>query len=193
MKLDFTIEGVSDLMTHNPISMFISAGQGGAPVKGGKKEPTREEVAELACYRLADGSCGIPSLAVRGTVIAAASDFKVPKKRYSLARLLQGMEIAPMEFLSIERDGSPVTDYAIDTRRAVNKNTKGAIIVHRPKYPTGWRLNFSLILDDELFKNMPDDDVRDTLTAVLNDAGKRIGIGSYRPAKNGWFGKFRVL
>jgi hypothetical protein len=193
MKLDFTIEGVSDLMTHNPISMFISAAGGSAPVKGGKKEPTREEVAELACYRLADGSCGIPALAVRGAVVAAATDYKVEKKRYSLAKLLQGMEIAPMEFLTIECDGAPATDYAIDTRRAVNKNTKGAIIVHRPKFPAGWRLNFSLILDDDLFKNMAADDVRSTITSVLNDAGKRIGIGSYRPANKGWFGKFKTV
>jgi hypothetical protein len=193
MKLDFTIEGISDLLTHNPMSMFVSAAGSGAPVKGGKKEPTREEVAEMACYRLVDGSCGIPSLAVRGAVVAAATDYKVPKKRYSLAKLLQGMEIAPMEFLAIERQGGPVTEYVIDTRRAVNKNTKGAIIVHRPKFPAGWQISFSLILDDDLFKNMAAEDVLATITAVLTDAGKRIGIGSYRPANKGWFGKFKVL
>jgi hypothetical protein len=28
---------------------------------------------------------------------------------------------------------------------------------------------------------------------LLDDAGTRIGIGAYRPAKGGWFGRFTVV
>lgn len=189
MKLEFTIEGTSDLMTHNPISMFMNGS--GKPGKA-KKEPTREEVAELACYRLADGSCAVPVLAPRGAMIEAAKSFKLKGSRSSLGALLTGCEVEPMEHVPIMRDGKPVTEYVIDSRRAVNKNTKGAIIVHRPKFAAGWRITFSIILDDGLFK-ISDEEVRETLTEVLNDAGMRKGIGSYRPAKGGWFGRFKVV
>jgi len=151
-----------------------------------------EEVAESACYRLADGSCGIPVLSIRGALIESSKDYKVPGKRYSLARLLKGCEVAPMEFVPLMRDGQPVTEYQIDSRRAVNKNTKGAIIVHRPKFAAGWQVNFSLLLDDSLFA-MSDEGVRKLMTDVLNDAGKRVGIGSFRPANSGWFGRFKVV
>lgn len=189
MQLSFTIEGTSDLMTHNPISMFKAAG---ASVSKTKKEPAPEEVAETACYRLEDGSCGVPVLSIRGALIESAKDYKVPGKRYSLAKLLKGCEVAPMEFVPLMRDGKPITEYQIDSRRAVNKNTKGAIIVHRPKFPAGWQINFSLILDDSLFA-ISDEDVRKLMKDVLDDAGRRVGIGSFRPANSGWFGRFKVI
>lgn len=189
MKLAFTIEGTSDLMTHNPAAMFKSAGASPSK-KATAIQP--DEQAEMACYRLADGSCGIPVLAIRGALIEASKDFKVPGKRYSLAKLLKGCEVEPMEFVSIHRNGKPVTEFVVDSRRAVNKNTKGAIIVHRPKFPAGWQVEFDLVLDDEVFA-MPDEEIRNVMTAVLADAGRRIGIGSYRPANSGWFGRFRVI
>lgn len=192
MKFDFTIEGTSDLMTHNPLSMFLAASAGGAPTKGTKKDVIPQEVAETACYRLSDGSCGIPVLAIRGALIEASKDFKVPGNRYSLARLMKGCEVAPMEFVPILRDGEPITSYTVDSRRAVNKNTKGAIIVHRPKYAAGWQVKFQLILDDALF-SMAEDEVEKVMRAVLDDAGRRVGIGSFRPANGGWFGRFKVL
>src|SRR4030095_16534725 len=113
MKLDFTIEGTSDLMTHNPISMFMA---GGKKLGKEQKEPTREEVAELACYRLEDGSCAIPVLSCRGALIEASKDYKVPGKRYSLAKLLKGCEVEPMEYVPLLRDGKPITEYVIDSR-----------------------------------------------------------------------------
>lgn len=189
MKLDFTIEGTSDLMTHNPISMFTSGDS-----KPGKtqKALTPEEIAETACYRLADGSCGMPVLSIRGALIEAAKDFKVKGKRYSLAKLLKGCEVEPMEFVSILRKGKPVKEYTVDSRRAVNRNTKGAIIVHRPRFAAGWQIKCSIILDDGLF-SISNEEVKETITAVLNDAGMRVGIGSYRPANGGWFGRFKVI
>lgn len=188
MKFQFMIEGTSDLLTHNPIGMFTSSGKPGRA----QAPASAEEEAEIACYRLSDGGCGLPALAVRGALLAAASDYKVPKKRYSMAKVLSGCEIAPMEYLPLTRNGAPITDYGIDSRRAVNRTTKGAIIVHRPKYAAGWQVSFDLIFDDKVFA-MAESEVRELLVEMLNDAGRRIGIGAFRPANKGWFGRFKVI
>lgn len=197
MKLDFTIEGITDLMTHNPISMLLADAAGGAnggkPKKADAKKLTREEQADMACYHLPDGAFGVPSLGARDAIIESAKEYKNPKnKRSNFAALLKGMEIAPMEYLTLMRKGKPIKEYVIDTRRAVNKTLKAGIVVHRPKFVAGWRVSFSLIIDDALF-NLSESDLKEFFTDIINNAGLKFGIGSYRPACKGWFGKFKVV
>lgn len=195
MKLDFTIEGISDLMTHNPISMLLADAAhppGSKPKKGTAPKLTREEQADMACYHLPDGAFGVPSLGVRSALIESAREYKVPKnKNKNFASVLRGIEIEPMEYLTLMRKGKPIKEYVIDSRRAVNKQ-KGGIVVHRPKFAAGWQVSFSLIFDEALFEAGASE-LRDLFTDFINNAGMKWGIGSYRPERKGWFGKFKVV
>jgi hypothetical protein len=190
MKLDFTIEGTSELMTDNPTSLFKS-NNNGKPEKAGSKQISIEEEAEMSCYRLDDGSCGFPVLGIRSAILEAAKDFKVKGKRYSFERLLKGSMVEPMEFVPLLYGKKPAKEYKIDSRRVVTRN-KSAIIVHRPKFAPGWRISFSLLIDRDLFA-MSEDQIREQLKIVITDAGARIGIGAFRPANRGWFGRFKVV
>ena len=57
-------------------------------------------------------------------------------------------------------------------------------MAHRPRFDA-WTLNFTLDVDADMFA--------DTLVRELLDiAGKRIGLGDFRPARRGPFGRFVV-
>ena len=78
--------------------------------------------------------------------------------------------------------------YAIDTRRIVNKSTKGASLKSRPKLKS-WKLPFQILIEDD-FPVKPDPGP--IVKEMLEEAGRRVGIGSYRPTCKGRFGKFIV-
>jgi len=58
------------------------------------------------------------------------------------------------------------------------------VAVCRPRFDK-WKLKTTIVVDDELVNP-------DTVLDMLNDAGKRSGIGSFRVSKGGYFGQFVV-
>ena len=62
----------------------------------------------------------------------------------------------------------------------------------RPVVPQ-WKLSFKIEVDRELMENsLQGTSTLELLTRVLSDAGKKQGIGDYRPQKGGSFGRFEV-
>ena len=74
--------------------------------------------------------------------------------------------------------------YDIFRISGVNPNTKGRIMISRPRF-LEWGLKFELICDDD---NIPEK----VIEAALILGGKSVGIGDWRPDKKGRFGKFEV-
>ena len=89
------------------------------------------------------------------------------------------LRINEFEIPIISKDG-----WTVDSRSAVIPKTGGRILVHRPKF-NDWSLSFTLELDDSLFAS-------DLIRQIVDIAGKRIGIGSFRPDCKGPFGCFVV-
>ena len=75
-----------------------------------------------------------------------------------------------------------VQDWEVDTRSVIVN--RGRIMRSRPCFEK-WALEFQLDIDDE---EIPAEVVKD----VLDHAGKRVGIGDFRPEKGGSFGRFHV-
>ena len=70
------------------------------------------------------------------------------------------------------------------TAGKVSRPRGGAV---RPRFPRGWSVSFTLEYDT--------DDPKITEAKVrqlLETAGKKVGIGSYRVENTGWYGKFKV-
>jgi hypothetical protein len=57
-------------------------------------------------------------------------------------------------------------------------------VCHRPKLHD-WVLGFSLELDLKMFSPK-------TLRLIIDDAGSKVGLGDFRPARKGIFGRFVV-
>lgn len=66
----------------------------------------------------------------------------------------------------------------------VNQSTNGRILAYRPVFDD-WSVTFDMNLDDEDFSS-------DFLREIVDTAGKRMGLGGWRPARKGPFGRFRV-
>jgi hypothetical protein len=176
-RLRVFIEGKSALMTHNPQSMTMVADA----MKGGRV-PNPEDEAEAGCYRLADGSCGIRGESFRGSLLGAAGAWRMKKSsaRSRLAHITVVEELLPL----LDPDGKPITNYVIDRRRAIVQGQ--GIIRSRPRFELPWSVQPTFEYDQVL---VPDPKL---IVDILTDAGNRIGVADYRPAKNGWFGRFSV-
>lgn len=75
----------------------------------------------------------------------------------------------------------------IDSRSAVNNNVKARVMVHRPKW-TNWEAEFTLEIDEDEKSKM----TKEMVTDIIKDAGRYVGIGSYRPEHQGEFGRFTI-
>lgn len=171
--------GIRPLLTNNPASM--SAPKTGA--RKGKVEYIPEEDAESGVYRLADGTCAIPGIAFRNSIINASGLWKSNRGKGSIKSVLSHIEVAEELIQLLDTDGKPLTEYIIDKRRAVVQ--RQGIIRCRPRFEN-WAARFTILFDEAL---MPDPDI---IVQIANDAGQRVGVGDYRPAKGGWFGRFSV-
>jgi len=74
--------------------------------------------------------------------------------------------------------------WEVDSRRVVIPGG-GAIMCHRPRFDA-WRLAFTLDVDESMF----DESI---VRLLVDDAGKKIGLGDFRPARKGPFGRFSVV
>ncbi len=87
-------------------------------------------------------------------------------------------------FIREEAIGLKQKDYKIDVRTGVNQNTKMRVVIYRPRLDK-WKASFTMEVDETIFN-------KELVLDILTDAGKKIGIGSFRPQKSGSFGRFMV-
>jgi len=174
-KIEVGIVGISPLLMHR----FSEEDK--EQVKSGTSSSISnrngEQDAERAAYRLPTGELYQPADHIERAFVIAAGLHKIGRRS---ARSVAGAAvcITPREIPHGTRE------YVIDARRVVIPSTKGAVIRHRPRLDS-WRFSFTLELDEELIQAK-------LARKILEDAGKKIGIGDFRPQKGGPFGRFLV-
>jgi hypothetical protein len=171
------LKGVTPLLMNNPAMMLVD----GDKVKVTKSTtvPNAKAEAEVKTYRMKNGNLYVPSTAVKGCMINAASYKKAGK--FTLKPLIAGgVMILPDEI------DLGTKDYEIDSRTVVIRATKGRILCHRPKVPN-WTLKFKLQYNEQLIADAS------IIRMGLDEAGQRIGLLDFRPQKNGSFGMFEVV
>jgi hypothetical protein len=184
-RVKVTIIGKAPLLTHNPAKM----GERKSGAKGATYIPSPKEEAENGLY-VQDGKFGFPGIGIRNAYVQAAGQWKVKlpgsSKKMSARSIFATTQVSPeMCVLLDPKTGKPLKDYEIDTRRAVVQ--RNGILRSRPRFPV-WRIDFEIVFDDAGLTP----EAVEQLIPVLEDAGRRIGIGDYRPARTGWFGTFEV-
>jgi len=177
MKLfNVKVEGISPLLMHRyamePSPTGHSAGTSPSIVD---RDPKKE--AERGAYRLPSGELYQPAEHIERSMFWGAKFHKIGRK--SAASLVPaGIFVQERQLLHGTRE------YEIDSRRVVIRATGNAIVRHRPRLDK-WRLSFHLEVDESIFK-------KDLVLAILQDAGRKVGIGDFRPQKGGSFGRFIV-
>jgi len=170
-----TIEGISPLLMNRPSMMIGDISKDKKPLSDDK-----EEMAKIKLYLNSKGKLYQPSTHLQGALIEAGKHKKVVGKGKSTYSKICGyaVQIEPYE---IEHQKQ---NWEIHSALAVNPNTKGRNPLHRPILKE-WVLKFDVIFDET--------EIAPSIMKELFDiAGRIVGIGDWRPAKKGPFGKFQV-
>jgi hypothetical protein len=176
------IEGTTPLLLNRfTDEAQLAAAQGTRSAVVGERGTPREQ-AELKLYRSAEGSLIIPQPNMFRCIIDAGTFFKAGKSKITTQKtslIPACVAINAIEIPLLHRE-----PWEVDTRAICIPSTGGRILCHRPKL-NDWRLEFDVEIDTDLIS------VR-LFREIMDTAGKRVGLGDYRPARKGPFGKFVV-
>lgn len=178
--IDIEIRGVSPLL----INRFREQAEVPQTMQKNQKKDygTPREQAESTAYFDEDTKkLWVPSIWIKGAIQTIASDFKLPGSRKSVKSVSGGC-IIPNEEKLYFNENYLLKDIEIDSRPCVIQRAR--IMRHRARLE-GWSLLFSISVDDSI---IPINNVHE----LISEAGKRAGIGDYRPQKGGPFGRFLI-
>lgn len=171
---EVTIQGISPLLMNKPSVLIGDISKDKKPLKN---DPKGE--AESRLYIL-DGKLYQPSTHIKGALIEAGKQKKVVGKGKSTYSKAVGyaVEINPFELVHKKQK------WEIFSILAVNPTTKGRTLLHRPMLRE-WELDFEVTFDES--------EIQDSIMKEIFDIGGRIaGLGDWRPAKKGPYGRFHV-
>jgi len=138
----------------------------------GPRDPDTE--GNAATYRTPEGDYGIPAMAVKAAMIEVAhKDVGLPKTTVRKALRFDRNGILPMDC-----DEPEIRE---DIVRVGNEQTD---LRYRPEFGR-WTVRIELRYDAELLT------VQDVVN-LIDRAGFSVGIGEWRPEKNGEYGTFEV-
>ena len=174
---EIEITGKKPLLMHNPVESMRVAAEWRAK---GVSHPPEDVQAESGLYKNANGDICIPSLVLLGAIRTGAADQPIPGKGKSKFKKLvySGLEIEP--------DDPKLTydKWTIDSRPVVIG--KARVMANRPRFDK-WSCIFRIRVVDPAFLE-PTKQGSDYIKGILINAGKRGGIGDFRPL----FGQFVV-
>jgi hypothetical protein len=168
-----TIEGVAPILFHRWDCDAVEAK--GAAAKGSKAK--KSDDIESYLYRNGDREICVPGEYLRQAIIHAAKFKQDPRSPRKSAMDLFKAAIVPLTVLATLGVKEP--DF-LDRRRVMVQ--RNAITRVRPAMQEGWGCEI------ELLCNLPEYVTPALLRQVLDDAGRLIGIGDFRPT----FGRFTV-
>lgn len=179
----FHVEGVSPLLMHNPSGM-APAGDDSVSTKTKVAPPDVE--AERGVYYSPTGLISLPTTAFRGCLASAAKGRRFGKT--FATSIVKGSVFSADEWTPVTMpDGTPMTTWTVDARRAVlgtGKTAKG-IIRGRPKFEE-WAATVNFEYDADFLHP-------DQIGELLEIGGRTIGVGDFRPENSGPFGRFQLV
>lgn len=181
--IDVTIEGTTPLLCNRFTDAAAMAATGGdRPAAPAGDKGTPREQAEGKLYIGHNGKVMIPQPNIFRCIIDAGTFFKCGKNKVTT----QKSSIIPacIEIQGIEIPIQHKDPWEVDTRAVRNPSTGGRFLCYRPSF-NDWRLSFVLSVDTDLMNVK-------LVRQIIDAAGKRIGLGDFRPDRKGPFGKFVV-
>ena len=154
-----------------------------------KKKPEADavprEIAERYVYRKLDGTCFAPAHYFQGAFIEASSEYKMSNtSRKSLKSMAAGViRFLEPEIILRDLENKPLKTFEVDLRKGTN-HLKGAVCVVRPRFDV-WKVKTKVMVDETLID-------QSRVLEILQDAGHRVGVGSFRVSKRGYFGQYDV-
>lgn len=187
MKITVTIQGITPLLMNRFTEANEVAVSGGTSVSFRGDKGTPRAQAEAKRYADKNGELYIPGPNIFAAIIAAGTFHKAGKSKLTTLRtslIPAGLMVDDLICPITDEEGEPQTEWEVDSRSVVIPSTGGRIMCHRPRVDR-WQCTFTIDVDNSMFSPA-------LVRAVIDDAGKKIGLGDYRPARKGPFGRFVV-
>ena len=171
---NITIEGISPLLMNRPSALI-----GDISKEKTQADISPEEQAQQKIYEI-DGKLYQPETHIKGSLVESGKNQKVVGKGKATYSKIVGyaVEINPFEIIHKKKQ------WEVYSVLAVNPNTKGRHMLHRPILKE-WKLDFEVTFDEEQISAV-------VLKEIFDRAGRVVGLGDWRPAKKGRFGKYQV-
>lgn len=172
-KVSIRIEGISPLLMHR---FPLTEKDEKSKIKNQKKN--MDDV-EGSLYRDDQGKLVQPSSHLIGTLKKAGAKYQIPGQGKLTYKNLMGSGAVIIEQDMIEHE---IQTWDVDRRPVVVQRAR--IIRSRPILKE-WALSFNVEFDE-------DEVPKEVLKELFDYAGRRVGIGDYRPGLGGPFGRFIV-
>lgn len=169
-----TLHGTTPLIVHRfsekAIKEMLAKMTGEAQVKKEFKNPEQDYLDSL--YLCPDGTPGFPAIAFKSAAVDAANDAGIQKVLARRAFHVIGNELLPIRGEHRMRE---------DTVRV---GISGADIRHRAEFPE-WEVTVPIAYNSSIIS-------LEQLVNLFNIAGFGVGVGEWRPEKNGLNGMWEV-
>lgn len=173
-RVEVTIEGDADMLMHRWNVESVAAKGKAAKGSAAKKS----DDVESYVYRDDEGFICVPGEYLRQSMIHAAKYQQDPRSPRKSAMDLSKAAIVSLTTLASL--GTKEWSYLHQCRVQVQRS---GITRTRPGFKAGWQATFQLMV------NLPEYVDPAFLRKLLNDAGRLIGIGDFRPS----YGRFSVV
>jgi hypothetical protein len=183
MRVDVELMGTTSLIMNKFHDAAAEAATNGTRTSFATADRgTPFEIAEAKIYLGLKGKPMIPQPNLLRCIVNGGKFHKIGKSQVTT-------EKKSMLYACIDIEGAEIPliheqPWRVDTRAVVIPSTGGRILTHRPMFDD-WKLKFVLMIDTELMSPK-------LMRAIVDDAGKRIGLGDFRPDKKGPYGRFVV-
>jgi hypothetical protein len=159
-----------------------SASNGSRGSSAGQDRGTPLDIAQSKLYIGNDGNPMIPQPNLLRCLVEGGRFTKIGKSQVTTAK-------SSILYACVDVQGAEVPiihqqPWKVDTRAVRIPSTGGRILAHRPMFDD-WALEFVVDLDTSILGEK-------LLRQIIDDAGKRIGMGDFRPQCKGPYGRFVV-
>jgi hypothetical protein len=158
-----------------------STSSGTSPVQAGDKGTPRDQADKTAYKDSKTGELYIPGPNIFAGLIEAGRFHKIGREKVTTTKTSIIPAAIQMNNLTCTFG---TTKFEVDSRRIVNPSTKGARLRHRARLDE-WATEFTIEVDDKMMSE-------DLVRKLVDDAGRKIGLGDFRPSRKGPFGRFVV-
>jgi hypothetical protein len=181
--VDVVIEGTTPLLCNKFTDAAAMAATSGNRMSAVGEKGTPREQAEARLYIGSAGKPTIPQPNLFRCIIDAGTFFKAGKSKVTTQK--SSMIPACVDVQGVELAIEHREPWQVDTRAVRIPSTGGRILCHRPSF-NDWRISFTVSVDTSMMTVK-------LLREIIDAAGKRIGLGDFRPSCKGPFGKFVVV
>ncbi len=147
------------------------------------RDPRAE--AEKVAYIAPDGTYYFSAFSIPNAMGNAGSNHKMLGSRKSLRFVVPSAVRMTTDAITILNGDEPAKSFEVDARPVTIPATKGRIMRYRPRFDS-WNAKFNLLIEEDALS------IEDA-HLLLEEAGRTIGVGDFRPEKRGPFGCFRVV